>query len=114
MASSCIFCKIVAGEIPSARLHESDNFIVIKDVKPQAPLHLLVIPKKHYDNILDCNDAGIMEEMMAAAKDVTRTLGVQQKGFRLIINTNKDGGQTVFHLHMHILGGKSLSEQMGL
>jgi len=110
----CIFCKIVSGDIPSARLHETDNFIVIKDVSPQAPLHLLVIPKKHYDNILDCNESGMMDEMMEAAKAVTKTLGVQQSGFRLIVNTNKDGGQTVFHLHMHILGGKKLSEKMGL
>lgn len=110
--SDCIFCKIVSGEIPSAKLHETDNFIVIKDVAPQAPLHLLVFPKKHYDNILEAQD-NITGEMIRAAREVTKTLGVQSNGFRLVINTNKDGGQTVSHLHMHIMGGKSLSGQMG-
>lgn len=110
--SDCIFCKIVEGEIPSAKLHETDNFIVIKDVAPQAPLHLLVLPKKHFDNIIDL-DEKLTSEMMGAAREVTKTLGVQSKGFRLVINTNKDGGQTVGHLHMHILGGKALSPLMG-
>ncbi len=109
--SDCIFCKIVAGEIPSSVLHETNNFIVIKDVAPQAPLHLLVLPKKHYDNLLDCDDE-LTSEMIRAAREVTKTLGVQEKGFRLVINTNEDGGQTVPHLHMHILGGKVSSAQM--
>lgn len=110
--SDCIFCKIIEGEIPSAKLHETGNFIIIKDVAPQAPLHLLVLPKKHFDNIIEL-DEKLTSEMINAAREVTKTLGVQSKGFRLVINTNKDGGQTVGHLHMHILGGKALSPLMG-
>jgi len=109
----CIFCKIIAGDIPSTRILESERLIVIEDINAQAPTHLLVIPKKHYDSILDCNDDLFMAEAMAAVKELSKKYKVDESGFRLVINTNEHGGQTVFHLHMHFIGGRQLTGQMG-
>ncbi len=109
----CIFCKIIAGDIPSNRVFESERLIVIEDINAQAPTHLLVIPKKHYRTILDCNDDLFMTEAMAAARELSKKYGVDEKGFRLVINTNEEGGQTVFHLHIHLIGGRQLTGQMG-
>ncbi len=109
----CIFCKIIEGDIPSTRVYASERLIVIEDINAQAPTHLLVIPKKHYRTILDCDDDLFMTEAMAAVKELSEKYGVNEKGFRLVINTNEDGGQTVFHLHMHIIGGRQLTGQMG-
>ncbi len=109
----CIFCKIIKGDIPSTRVYASERLIVIEDINAQAPTHLLVIPKKHYRTILDCDDDLFMTEAMAAVKELSKKYGVNEKGFRLVINTNEDGGQTVFHLHMHIIGGRQLTGQMG-
>jgi len=109
----CIFCKIVAGDIPAAKVFESERLIVIEDISAQAPTHLLVIPKKHYRTILDCDDDLFMTEAIVAAKELSKKYGVDEKGFRLVINTNEDGGQTVFHLHMHLIGGRQLTGQMG-
>lgn len=109
----CIFCKIVAGDIPSTKVFESERLIAIEDISGQAPTHLLVIPKKHYKSILDCDDDLFMAEAMAAVRELSKKYGVDEKGFRLVINTNEEGGQTVFHLHMHIIGGRQLTGQMG-
>ena len=109
----CIFCKIVEGAIPSPRIFESERLIVIEDINAQAPTHLLVIPKKHYRTILDCDDDLFMTEAMAAVRELSKKAEVDESGFRLVINTNEEGGQTVFHLHMHIIGGKQLTGQMG-
>ncbi len=109
----CIFCKIIAGDIPSTKVFNSERLIVIEDINAQAPTHLLVIPKKHYDSILDCDDDLFMTEAMAAARELSKKYKVDEKGFRLVINTNEEGGQTVFHLHMHLIGGRQLTGQMG-
>ncbi len=109
----CIFCKIVAGDIPSTRVYASERLIVIEDINAQAPTHLLVIPKKHYDTIIDCEDDLFMTEALAAVRELTKKYKVDESGFRLVINTNTEGGQTVFHLHMHIIGGRQLTGQMG-
>lgn len=109
----CIFCKIIKGDIPSTRLFESERLVVIEDINAQAPTHLLIIPKKHYNSILDCDDDLFMTEAMAAVKALSKKHGVDEKGFRLVINTNGEGGQTVFHLHLHLIGGRQLSGQMG-
>lgn len=109
----CIFCKIASGEIKSERVAETDNLMVIKDVNPQAPTHLLVIPKKHYKSLLECTDTGLYGEMLATAVDAAKKTGVAESGFRTIINTNEEGGQTVWHLHMHLLAGRPLTGRMG-
>jgi len=109
----CIFCKIIAGEIPATKVYASERLIVIEDISAQAPTHLLVIPKKHYDSILDCDDDLFMSEATAAVRELSKKNGLDEKGFRLVINTNEEGGQTVFHLHMHMMGGRQLRGQMG-
>ena len=109
----CIFCKIVSKEIKSAVVFETAGVIVIKDVNPQAPAHLLAIPKKHYSTLLDCEDTGLLAGLFSAAVQAAKSAGIDKSGFRTVVNTNEDGGQTVFHLHMHILGGRPLSGRMG-
>lgn len=110
---SCVFCKIASKEMKSTVVHETDGLIVIKDINPQAPTHLLVLPKKHYSTILECDDRDLLAEMLMAAKEAAKKAGVDEKGFRLVINTNDEGGQTVFHLHMHLMAGRSLAGRMG-
>ncbi|MFQ5735989.1 MAG: histidine triad nucleotide-binding protein [Thermodesulfobacteriota bacterium] len=110
----CIFCKIAAGKIPAEVVTENNDLIVIKDISPQAPVHLLVIPKEHHASILDCaDDRGLLGEMCAAAVEAAKKAGVDEKGFRIAINTNDEGGQTVSHLHMHVLGGRQLTGRLG-
>lgn len=110
---SCIFCKIAAKEVKSAVVRETERFIVIKDINPQAPTHLLIMPKEHFSSLVECNDASLLGGMLETAKAVAKDLGVDGRGFRLIINTNEEGGQTVFHLHMHLLAGRALAGKMG-
>ena len=105
--SDCIFCKIVAGEIPSAKLYEDDKIIVINDVNPGAPVHVLIIPKLHTDNILHA-PKDLLQYIQSKLEEIVKILGIDEKGFRIVINTGVDGGQSVNHLHFHLLGGKTL------
>ncbi len=105
--SDCIFCKIINGEIPCDKVYEDDQMIAIKDVAPVAPVHVLLIPKKHVPNILS-TEADLRLHLSAKMKELVKKLGVEEKGFRLVINTGADGGQTVEHLHIHLIGGKIL------
>lgn len=104
---NCLFCKIVRGEIPSSKVYEDDRVLAFKDIDPQAPVHVLLIPKKHSDSILD-TDTETMGYMCAIAKKLANDLGIADKGFRIAVNTGEDGQQSVRHLHMHILGGRSM------
>lgn len=110
---SCVFCKIASKEMKSTVVRETDSIMVIKDINPQSPTHLLILPKKHYSSILDCPDKDLLAEMLVVAKEVAKEAGVDERGFRLVINTNEEGGQTVFHLHMHLMAGRSLMGRMG-
>ncbi len=110
--SSCIFCKIIEGEIPSEKIIETENLIVIKDANPQAPTHLLLIPKTHYKSLNECDDDKLLTDLLNTAKAAAEKMGIKDNGYRLTINTGSGGGQTVFHLHVHLMGGKTLSEQM--
>jgi histidine triad (HIT) family protein len=105
--SDCIFCRIIAGEIPSQKVYEDDKMIVIKDVAPAAPVHVLLLPKKHYDNIMTA-DPELVKYMLGKVETLAAQLGVKKKGFRVVINTGKEGGQSVNHLHIHLIGGKEL------
>ncbi|TAN64105.1 histidine triad nucleotide-binding protein [bacterium] len=109
----CVFCKIASGEIKGTVVHKTERLVVIKDINPQAPVHLLVIPKKHYSTLLDCADKELLGEMLLVAAKAAKEAGVDESGFRAVVNTNEDGGQTVFHLHMHILGKRPLNGKMG-
>lgn len=106
----CIFCKIAAGEIPSTFLYESDKVVAFKDAAPQAPFHALVIPKKHIPSLdaLTPEDADLLGELVEAIQKVARDAGLPDKGYRVVTNIGQDGGQTVGHLHFHLLGGRSL------
>ncbi len=106
----CIFCKISAGEIPATVLYEDDDVIAIEDLNPQAPVHALVMPKAHYDNIVDGVPATTLASMVHAVGEVAASTGLSERGFRVIANTGSDAGQTVNHLHLHVLGGTSLGE----
>ena len=111
--SDCIFCKIANGEIPSTKLYEDDDMIIIKDLNPQAPVHLLLIPKEHYANIIEMSDAQAqtLAKCIKKLSALTDQLGLQN-GFRLASNKGADGCQSVGHLHIHILGGGKLSDLM--
>jgi histidine triad (HIT) family protein len=109
----CVFCKIATKKMPSTVVNETERTIVVKDINPQAPTHLLVIPRTHYSTLMDCDDSRLLSEMIEAAKDTAKKLGIDKNGFRIVINTNEGGGQTVFHLHMHLLGGRALAGRMG-
>jgi histidine triad (HIT) family protein len=104
----CIFCKIIAGEIPSPKVYEDPDFICIRDIQPQAKIHLLVIPKQHVV-ALDTSPASLTGRLFEVGTQIAREQGLLPKGFRSVINTGPDGGQTVFHLHLHLLGGEPLS-----
>jgi histidine triad (HIT) family protein len=108
--SECIFCRIIAGEIPAKLVHEDDRTIAFHDVSPQAPVHVLVVPRRHVANVLEAQaetpeTAG---HLVAVATALARQLGVADSGFRLVLNQGDDGGQSVHHLHLHLLGGREL------
>ncbi|RJP29369.1 MAG: histidine triad nucleotide-binding protein [Candidatus Omnitrophota bacterium] len=104
----CIFCKIVKREVPTPLEYEDDHVVAFKDINPQAPVHFLVIPKKHIPKIGDLTeeDRGLLDQMTSAAKHLAQKLGIDETGYRLVINSGDNGGQTVYHLHVHVLGGR--------
>jgi len=106
--SGCIFCKIVSGEIPATVVKRDATMLAFRDVNPQAPTHVLVIPTAHVGSLNDANDPAILGKLLAFARDVAQEAGIATKGYRVVVNTNPDGGQTVFHLHLHVLGGRSM------
>ena len=107
--TDCLFCAIVAGSIPTDRVHETERTLAFRDVSPQAPAHLLVVPKAHHPDVAALADAdpSLLADLMVAAVAVARAEGLDG-GFRLVVNTGVDGGQTVHHVHVHVLGGRSL------
>ena len=105
---NCLFCKIAKGEIPSQKVYEDDAVLAFRDISPAAPEHVLIIPKKHYGNILQLDANASLGHMLEVARQVAQTLGIDKTGFRIVINTGKDGGQTVEHLHLHLLGAREL------
>ena len=108
--SDCIFCKLANGEILTEFLYEDDNVVAFRDANPQAPVHVLVVPKAHHDNFVDDVPAETLASMEAAVRAVAEATGIDKSGFRCIMNTGAAAGQTVMHLHMHVLGGRDLGE----
>ncbi len=106
----CIFCKIAAGQIPSKKVYEDDLVLAFHDIAPQAPLHILIIPKKHFSTILEIenSDKEIIGHIFLIANKIAKDMGFHKKGFRIVVNCNSDGGQTVFHLHFHLLAGRMM------
>ena len=112
MDTNCIFCKIASGGIPSIKVFENDHVVVIHDIQPAAKTHMLVIPKRHYENVMDLGDDALAAEIHKAIQRAARKVGIADSGFRVISNCGADGGQTVPHLHYHILGGESLGAKL--
>ena len=112
---NCLFCKIAAGIIPSNKAYEDDEVLAFHDIDPQAPVHVLVIPKRHIESAdaLTAEDAKTVMAMFAAAQKGAAELGIKESGYRLVTNIGKDGGQSVPHLHLHILGGRALTWPAG-
>lgn len=110
MSEDCIFCKIIAKEIPSAIVYEDEDILAFKDINPAAPVHILIIPKKHIPTITDIteDDIALIGRIHLAAGKIAREQGIFDQGFRLVNNCRSHGGQVVFHLHFHLLGGKNL------
>ncbi len=107
MAEDCLFCKIVNCEIPSEFLYEDDEFVVFRDINPHAPIHLLIVPKKHIRSINDLEDheSALVGKMFLVAKQMAKAEGVNESGYKLLFNVEKGGGQVIFHLHLHLIGG---------
>ncbi len=113
--TDCLFCKINAREIPSEIVYEDEQVLVFKDINPLAPVHLLVIPKKHIDDLngIQEEDEKLLAHLMMVIKEMAKEYGVQESGYRVITNIGEDGGQIIKHLHFHIIGGKALGSKLG-
>jgi histidine triad (HIT) family protein len=109
--ADCLFCAIVAGEIPATVVSETDRVLAFRDINPQAPTHVLVIPKHHYPNVaaLAAADSGLLAEVIGQAHQVAVAEGVSETGYRVVLNTGEQAGQTVAHVHAHLLGGRPLT-----
>ncbi len=109
----CIFCKIAAGEIPSTKVYEDDLVVAFDDIQPLAPVHVIVIPRKHIADINELDDKEIWFAMLNAAQEAAKIKGIDRSGYRLVINCGKDGTQVVWHVHLHVMGGRQLEGKMG-
>ena len=109
--SSCLFCRIISGEIPARIVHEDERYVAFHDVNPQAPVHILIIPKRHIEglNDLETGDESLVGGVPVLARDLARENGLLDTGYRLVANSGPDAGQSVFHLHFHLLGGRGMS-----
>jgi diadenosine tetraphosphate (Ap4A) HIT family hydrolase len=110
VSTDCLFCRIVAGDIPAARVHDDDLVIAIRDLHPVAPVHLLLMPRAHVGSALDLTeaDAPVAGRLLSVAAALARSEGIAEGGYRLVVNAGNDGGQTVGHLHVHLLGGRAM------
>ncbi len=115
MMDDCIFCKLVQGAIPCRKVYEDETVLAFDDIHPMAPVHVVIIPKRHIATLLDVadDDAVLAGAMIRAARKVAETKGIDRRGFRTVITCNEEGGQVVFHLHMHLLGGRKLADGLG-
>lgn len=111
----CVFCKIVAGKIPCSKVYEDEKVLAFDDIQPMAPVHVIITPKEHIPTMMDIDPErkDVTADLYAAAQKVAQIKKVAARGFRTVINCNAEGGQVVFHLHMHLLGGKKLQDQLG-
>jgi len=109
-AENCLFCKIVAGEIPSQKVHEDEHVFAFRDISPQAPTHILVIPRRHVASLTDADDGdeGLLGRLLLACRNAARADGLDEGGYRVVTNIGDNGGQAVHHLHFHVLGGRSM------
>ena len=112
--ADCIFCKIINKEIPSEIVYEDENVIAFKDINPKAPVHILVVPKKHIPTLNDFDDPDLMVKVMETCKKIAKDFNVAESGYSVLVNVNKEGGQVIYHVHFHVLGGRLFKfEQKG-
>lgn len=106
--TECLFCKIARGEIKASIVAQDDAFVAFRDISPQAPTHILVIPRAHVATLNEATDAGVLGRLLTHARDLARAEGLSERGYRVVINTNAEAGQSVLHLHAHLLGGRAM------
>jgi histidine triad (HIT) family protein len=109
VSDDCLFCRIIRGEIPATFVAKTPECVAFRDIDPQAPTHIVIVPRAHIPTLLDVTDPLIVGQMSKLATDLAKSEGIAESGFRVVINTNADAGQTVFHLHMHLLGGRHMT-----
>ena len=109
--ADCLFCKIVNGEIPAKKVHEDADTVAFQDINPQAPTHVLVVPRRHIPTVNDLGEAddALVGKLLRVAAALAKERGIAEPGWRAVLNTNRDAGQTVFHIHVHVLGGRRMS-----
>jgi histidine triad (HIT) family protein len=106
--ADCIFCRVASGEIPAQVVRRGDGMLAFRDINPQAPTHLLVVPTEHVPSLNEVRDEALLGRLLAFARDAAREAGIADEGYRVVVNTNSEAGQTVFHLHLHVLGGRAM------
>lgn len=113
--SDCIFCKIISGDIPSTNVYKDEQVTAFRDINPAAPTHILIVPNKHIDsvNMMMVDDEPLIGHLFFVAKQLAAQEGISEGGYRLIVNTGAEAGQTVFHIHLHLLGGSPMKHPMG-
>ena len=109
MPTDCLFCRIVRGEIPAKRVAETEHCVAFRDIDPKAPVHVLVIPREHVASLDAATDPALVGRLALLAAEIARAEGIAERGYRTVINTNADAGQSVDHLHLHLLGGRKLA-----
>ena len=107
---NCIFCKIITGEIPASKVFEDEKIIAFEDLNPQAPIHILLIPKEHFASLKDIPEdkKNILSHILLKARQIAQEKGIAESGYRIVLNTERDSGQEVFHIHFHLLGGRKM------
>jgi histidine triad (HIT) family protein len=115
MAEECIFCKIIAGEVPGDIVYQDENFLAFRDILPKAPIHVLIIPKTHITSVAELTDGQqkLAGRLIIIAKNLAKKEGIAKKGYRLVINCGSEGGQVVPHLHLHLIGGRQMDAGLG-
>ncbi len=115
MAEKCLFCRIVAGEIPADIVHQDEEFLAFRDINPQAPKHIIIIPKTHITSLLEITEQqqGLIGRLIILARNLAAREGIAERGYRLAINCGPEGGQVIPHLHLHLIGGRELKGQLG-
>lgn len=108
MTRDCLFCRIVAGEIPATMVAETDECVAFRDINPQAPVHVVVVPRRHVSSLNEASDPALVGSLALLAAEIAKGEGIAESGYRTVINTNSDAGQTVFHIHLHLLGGRPM------
>jgi histidine triad (HIT) family protein len=109
MAANCLFCRIIAKEIPAKLVAEDEHNVAFRDINPQAPVHILIVPREHVASLNEARDAATLGRLHLMAASLAKSEGLAERGYRTLINTNADAGQTVFHIHLHLIGGRAMA-----